>query len=101
MKHSSAYVATKAAFVSMSKTAAIELGDESIRVNMIHPGGIKMSMTTNVDYTKEQYSSVPLGRIGQPSEVAKAVSFLASDDSFYCTGTEIIVDGGLTLGSHV
>lgn len=85
----------------MSKTAAIELGDAGIRVNMIHPGGIETSMTTNGDYTKEEYNSVPLGRIGQPSEVAKAVSFLASDDSSYCTGTEIVVDGGLTLGSNV
>lgn len=101
IKHSSAYAATKSAVVSMSKTAAIELGDAGIRVNMIHPGGIETSMTTNGDYTKEQYNSVPLGRIGQPSEVAKAVSFLASDDSSYCTGTEIVVDGGLTLGSNV
>ncbi len=95
---SSAYAATKAAVVAMSKVAAIELGSIGIRVNMIHPGGIKTEMATGGKDVPAFYDSVPLGRIGQPLEIAKAVAFLASDDSSYCTGTELVVDGGMTLG---
>ncbi|AIY06832.1 oxidoreductase [Planococcus sp. PAMC 21323] len=95
---SSAYAATKAAVVAMSKVAAIELGSLGIRVNMIHPGGIETDMATGGKDVPAFYDSVPLGRIGQPLEIAKAVAFLASDDSSYCTGTEIVVDGGMTLG---
>lgn len=95
---SSAYAATKAAVVAMSKVAAIELGSIGIRINMIHPGGIKTEMATGGKDVPAFYDSVPLGRIGQPLEIAKAVAFLASDDSSYCTGTELVVDGGMTLG---
>ncbi|TKD72335.1 SDR family NAD(P)-dependent oxidoreductase [Pseudalkalibacillus hwajinpoensis] len=97
--HSSAYAATKAAVVAMSKAAAIELGPKGIRVNMIHPGGVETNMATQGEGVPEFYSSIPLGRIGQPVEIARAVAFLVSDESSYCTGTEIIVDGGMTLGS--
>ncbi|MBN8209044.1 SDR family oxidoreductase [Bacillus sp. NTK071] len=97
--HSSAYAATKAAVVAMSKAAAIELGPKGIRVNMIHPGGVETKMATQGEGVPEFYSSIPLGRIGQPVEIARAVAFLVSDESSYCTGTEVIVDGGMTLGS--
>jgi 3alpha(or 20beta)-hydroxysteroid dehydrogenase len=96
--HSSAYAATKASVVAMSKAAAIELGSKGIRVNMVHPGGVETEMATQGKGVPAFYHSVPLGRIGQPIEIARAVAFLASDESSYCTGTEIVVDGGMTLG---
>lgn len=96
---SSAYAATKAAVVAMSKAAAIELGPKGIRVNMIHPGGVETEMATQGQGVPSFYESIPLGRIGQPVEIARAVAFLASEESSYCTGTEIVVDGGMTLGS--
>ncbi|MRH41487.1 glucose 1-dehydrogenase [Aquibacillus halophilus] len=96
---SSAYAATKASVVAMSKAAAIELGQKGIRVNMVHPGGIETEMATQGNGVPAYYDSVPLGRIGQPIEIARAVAFLASDESSYCTGTEIVVDGGMTLGT--
>ncbi|MFC4404062.1 SDR family NAD(P)-dependent oxidoreductase [Gracilibacillus xinjiangensis] len=97
--HSSIYAATKASVVAMSKAAAVELGPKGIRVNMIHPGGIDTEMATNGEGVPEYYETVPLRRIGRPIEIAKAVAFLASDDSSYCTGTELVVDGGMTLGN--
>jgi len=99
IKNSAAYAATKASVVAMSKAAAIELGPKGIRVNMIHPGGIETEMATQGKGVPESYNSVPLGRIGQAKEIARVVAFLASDDSSYCTGTEIVVDGGMTLGN--
>ncbi|WP_102335276.1 SDR family NAD(P)-dependent oxidoreductase [Salimicrobium jeotgali] len=99
ISQSSAYAATKAAVVAMSKAAAIEQGPKGIRVNMIHPGGIETEMATEGKGVPAFYDSVPLGRIGQPTEIARAVAYLASDDSSYCTGAEITVDGGMTLGT--
>ncbi len=99
ISQSSAYAATKASVVAMSKAAAIELGPKGIRVNMVHPGGIETDMATQGKSVPTFYDSVPLGRIGQPIEIARAVAFLASDESSYCTGTEIVVDGGMTLGT--
>lgn len=96
---STAYAATKAAVVAMSKAAAIELGPKGIRVNMIHPGGVETEMATQGEGVPDFYQSIPLGRIGQPVEIAKAVAFLASNESSYCTGTEMVIDGGMTLGS--
>ena len=99
ISNSSAYAAAKASVVAMSKSAAIELGPKGIRVNMVHPGGIETEMATQGKGVPDYYDSVPLGRIGQPNEIARAVAFLVSDESSYCTGTEIVVDGGMTLGT--
>ncbi|WP_112182522.1 SDR family NAD(P)-dependent oxidoreductase [Paraliobacillus zengyii] len=99
ISQSSVYAATKASVVAMSKATAIELGPKGIRVNMVHPGGIETTMATQGEGVPAYYDSVPLGRIGQPIEIARAVAFLASDESSYCTGTEIVVDGGMTLGT--
>lgn len=99
ISQSSAYAATKASVVAMSKAAAIENGPKGIRINMIHPGGIETDMATEGKGVPSFYDSVPLGRIGQPSEIAKAVAFLASEESSYCTGAELTVDGGMTLGT--
>lgn len=99
ISQSSSYAATKAAVVAMSKSAAIELGRSGIRVNMIHPGGIETDMATQGKGVPSFYNTIPLGRIGQPIEIARTVAFLASEESSYCTGTEIVVDGGMTLGT--
>ncbi len=95
-----AYTASKFAVRGMTKTAALELGKYGIRVNSVHPGGIDTAMLREqageeaLDYIA---SLVPgLRRVGQPEEVAATVAFLASDDSSYCTGSELAVDGGAT-----
>lgn len=94
-----AYASSKAAVVAMSKATAVEVGNDGIRVNMVHPGGINTEMAKQSG-TVDIYSQTPLGRIGESAEVAQAIAFLASDQSSYCTGTEIVVDGGLTIGTR-
>lgn len=93
------YAASKAGVVGLTRAAAIECGKSGIRVNAICPGVIKTPMYDAgikenpgmVDYLK---SMVPLGRIGQPEEIASAVLFLASDASSYITGAILPVEGG-------
>jgi NAD(P)-dependent dehydrogenase (short-subunit alcohol dehydrogenase family) len=100
---SSVYSATKAAIRSFARTWTIDLKHRKIRVNAISPGPIDTPMTSSMVQSEELgeqlktnlVSAVPLGRMGNPDEVAKAVSFLASDDSSYVTGTELFVDGGM------
>ena len=98
----SVYSATKAAIRSFARTWTVDLKYRKIRVNAVSPGPIDTPMTSSMVQTEKQgeqlkttlLSTVPLGRIGSPDEVAKAVSFLASDDSSYVTGIELFVDGG-------
>ena len=97
-----AYTASKFAVRGMTKCAAIELGPRGIRVNSVHPGGIDTAMTRvegfeDVD-PDATWRTLPLGRVGQPSEVAELVAFLASDASSYCTGGEFLIDGGFLAG---
>ena len=93
------YTASKYAVRGMTKVAAIELGAEGIRVNSVHPGGVETPMTTPVGAGgEEQEHDFPLGRIGQPEEIAQLVLFLASDKSSYSTGAEFLVDGGDMAG---
>ena len=93
-----AYVASKSAVRGMSKATAVEYGNKNIRVNSVHPGFIQTQMMA--DATDESggdaLKDIPLGRIADPKEVSKAVLYLASDDSSYVTGTEQIVDAGMT-----
>jgi 3alpha(or 20beta)-hydroxysteroid dehydrogenase len=95
------YVASKFAVRGMTKVAALELGPRGIRVNSIHPGGVETPMIRDLrvgDMTLDAtgvMARVPLGRIGTPEDIAKVALFLASDDSAYCTGAELTVDGGL------
>ena len=85
-----AYVASKWAVRGMTKSAALELGVDNIRVNSIHPGMIDTPMTAGFTPDKTQ----PIPRAGRVEEVAKLVLFLVSDDSSYCTGAEFVIDGG-------
>ena len=94
----SVYSATKAAVRSFARTWTTDLKDRRIRVNAVSPGFTDTapwhSIETAEEHMKIISSSVPLGRFGTPDEIAKAVVFLASDDSSYITGTELFVDGG-------
>lgn len=98
----SVYSATKAALRSFARTWTSDLKERRIRVNAVSPGPIETQglsdLLASADIGKERLqmlaTSVPLGRLGAPEEIAKAVVFLASDDSSYVTGTELFVDGG-------
>jgi NAD(P)-dependent dehydrogenase (short-subunit alcohol dehydrogenase family) len=90
----SVYGATKAAIRSFARTWTVDLKQRKIRVNAISPGPIDTPGLIEQIKTS-LVASVPLGRMGTPDEIAKAVSFLASDDSSYVTGIELFVDGGM------
>ena len=98
----SVYSATKAAVRSFARTWTTDLKDRRIRVNAVSPGPIDTpglndlvaSTGTGEQRLKMLSDSVPLGRLGTPDEIAKAVVFLASDDSSFITGAELFVDGG-------
>jgi NAD(P)-dependent dehydrogenase (short-subunit alcohol dehydrogenase family) len=98
----SVYSATKAAVRSFARTWTTDLKDRRIRVNAVSPGStdtpglndLLASSEVGQQRLKMISNSVPLGRLGRPDEIAKAVLFLASDDSSYVTGTELFVDGG-------
>jgi 3alpha(or 20beta)-hydroxysteroid dehydrogenase len=94
-----AYDASKFAVRGMTKSAAIEFGAEGIRVNSIHPGIIETPMIMQEDakdLVRELAKAVPLKRTAQPSEVSNLVVYLASDESSYSTGSEFVIDGGMT-----
>jgi 3alpha(or 20beta)-hydroxysteroid dehydrogenase len=86
------YVATKWAVRGLTKSAALELASQKIRVNSIHPGFIRTPMTKHLP---DDMVTIPLGRPAESREISTFVVFLASDESSYATGTEFIVDGGL------
>ncbi len=101
-----AYSSGKFGVRGLTKSAARELGAYGIRVNSIHPGGILTPMSMDPDLVAATAGSaegflrsLPLGRLGKPDEVPGVVVFLASDDASYCTGSEILVDGGMLTGA--
>jgi 3alpha(or 20beta)-hydroxysteroid dehydrogenase len=99
-----AYGASKFAVRGMTRTAALELGHEHIRVNAVCPGTIDTAMVSSPEFEnvdKDAYFvNQPVPRIGRPEEVASMMVFLASDESSFCTGAEFVVDGG-ALAGHV
>ncbi len=93
------YTDTKFAVRGLTKAAALQLASDGIRVNSVHPGVISTPMIHQGDseaVIKEFAKAIPLQRVAEPEEVSKMVLFLASDDSSYSTGSEFVVDGGLT-----
>lgn len=93
------YGASKGAVRLMSKSIAVTYAAEGIRCNSVHPGPVETDMgyeALPTDVRDDRLARVPLGRFAQPSEIANAVLFLASDLSSFVTGTELIVDGGAT-----
>ena len=100
-----AYSASKWGVRGLTKVAAMELGHRGVRVNSIHPGGVNTVMGVRpgpegLAMAQKFYQGIPLGRIGQPEEIARVTLFLASDESSYVCGAEIVVDGGMIVGQY-
>lgn len=97
-----AYNVSKAGLVALAKTSALELAPRRIRVNIVHPGITDTALSAFVVNDPENaaaiLSRIPLGRFGQPRDIARAIAFLASDEAEYITGAELVVDGGMTAG---
>ncbi|MCY4024326.1 MAG: glucose 1-dehydrogenase [Anaerolineaceae bacterium] len=103
-----AYAATKGAIIAMTRTMALDHAGEGVRVNAVSPGSIDTPMLREsarlfspeaVEETVESWGELhPLGRVGQPREIARAVLFLCSEDASFMTGANVVVDGGLSIG---
>ncbi|MEE3452811.1 3-oxoacyl-[acyl-carrier-protein] reductase [Dialister sp.] len=93
------YAAAKAGVIGLTKACAKELAPRHIRVNAVAPGFIETAMTDGIPakLRDEMIASIPLGRMGQPEDVAKAVCFLASEEASYITGQVLVVDGGMVM----
>ena len=104
MPNSSVYAASKAALITLARTLSAELVGRGIRVNVVSPGPVttpilgRMGMPQDVleETTKSVQAQVPMKRFGRPEEIAKTVLFLASSDSSFLLGTEIVADGGMS-----
>ncbi|HVK53903.1 MAG TPA: SDR family oxidoreductase [Burkholderiales bacterium] len=104
MPNSSVYAASKAALISLAKTLSSELLSHGVRVNVVSPGPVTTPLYGRLGIPADQLSEVaagiqaqiPLKRFGTPSEVASAVTYLASSDAAFIVGTELIVDGGMS-----
>jgi len=95
-----AYGAAKAGLIALTRTLAVELAPARIRVNTVAPGAIltpRLLDMTTPERRAESAASIPLGRLGEPEEVAKAVVFLASDLASYVTGHTLVIDGGASV----
>jgi cyclopentanol dehydrogenase len=99
-KQSTAYNASKGAVRLLTKTTAIQYAQEGIRANSVHPGPIGTQMLDQVfpdqEMKENRMSEIPIGRMGTVDDVAYGVLFLASDESSYMTGSELVIDGGFT-----
>lgn len=94
------YAASKAGLIGLARSIARELGSRNITANVVAPGFIDTDMTAAMEdkYIEMAKQAIPLGRVGQPEDVAAAISFLASDQGGYITGAVIPVDGGMGMG---
>jgi NAD(P)-dependent dehydrogenase (short-subunit alcohol dehydrogenase family) len=96
-----AYTAAKGALISLTKSLAIQFARDQIRCNVIHPGIVDTPLQAPylTDAIRKEFETgIPLGRIARPREIAYVALFLASDESSFMTGTELVVDGGFTAG---
>jgi NAD(P)-dependent dehydrogenase (short-subunit alcohol dehydrogenase family) len=96
-----AYTAAKGALISLTKSLAIQFAKDRIRCNVIHPGIVDTPLQAPylTDAIRKEFETgIPLGRIAHPREIAQVALFLASDESSYMTGAELVVDGGFTAG---
>jgi NAD(P)-dependent dehydrogenase (short-subunit alcohol dehydrogenase family) len=96
-----AYTSAKGALVSLTKSLAIQFARDRIRCNIIHPGIVDTPLQApylTEAVRREFEAGIPLGRIAHPREIASVALFLASDDSSFMTGAELVVDGGFTAG---
>jgi NAD(P)-dependent dehydrogenase (short-subunit alcohol dehydrogenase family) len=96
-----AYTAAKGGLISLTKSLAIQFARDRIRCNIIHPGIVDTPLQApylTETLRREFETGIPLGRIAQPMEIAQVALFLASDESSYMTGAELVVDGGFTAG---
>lgn len=96
------YASSKFAIRAITRVAALELGPHGIRVNSVHPGGVDTAMGNPLgsDDVDEAYGFLPLARMAKPDDIASVVAFLASDESAYITGAELVVDGGWLAGLY-
>ncbi len=97
---SASYHASKGAVRIFSKSAAVQYAKDKIRVNSVHPGYVDSPMTQAFhdvpEVRRERVGKTPLGRMGTPEDVALGIVYLASDESSYVTGSELVIDGGMT-----
>ena len=97
---SAAYHASKGAVRVFNKSTAIQYAFENIRANSVHPGFVDSPMTQafhdNPEIHDERVAKMPLGRMGQPEDIAAGILYLASDESSFVTGAELVIDGGMT-----
>ena len=100
---SHAYAASKGAVLSLTRAMAASYGRDRIRVNAICPGTIRTRLTADIIQRAERDAAegrgIPLGRVGEPEDIARCALFLASDDASWITGTQIVVDGGAMAAS--
>ena len=94
---SPAYHAAKGAVRLLTKTVALGWAKEGVRVNSVHPGYIDTPILGDTDRAM-LIGATPMGRLGQPEEMASVIAFLASDDASFVTGAEFVADGGYTAG---
>lgn len=93
------YAAAKAGLVGLARSLAKEVATRGVTVNVVAPGLVETDMTSDLGAAKEQMlAMIPMGRVGQPSDIAGVVGFLAGKDARYITGAVICADGGLALG---
>jgi 3-oxoacyl-[acyl-carrier protein] reductase len=93
------YAASKAGIIGFTKSLARELGSRGVRANVVAPGYVKSRLTEVLpeEATQTMLANTPLGRLGEPEDVARAVRFLCSDEASYITGEVLLVDGGLGM----
>ena len=109
MPNTAVYAASKAALNSYTRTAATELAPRNIRINAVNPGPVQTPIFGKTGMPEEQLGGfaaamqerIPLKRFGQPEDIAKLVSFLASDDASFITGSEYNIDGGINVNPLV